>query len=80
MQKSKLQNTVPAKIISKYIIINTNFILITRMSINKNINKKKRFDKKLKHEESLKNNYNFWQSSFKEIRIAFLCYKIAIFF
>lgn len=29
------------------------------MSINKNINKKKRFDKKLKHEESLKNNYNF---------------------
>lgn len=80
MQKSKLQNTVPAKIISKYIIITTNFILITRMSINKNINKKKRFDKKLKHEESLKNNYNFWQSSFKEIRIAFLCNKIAIFF
>lgn len=50
------------------------------MSINKNINKKKRFDKKLKHEESLKNNYNFWQRSFKEIRIAFLCNKIAIFF
>lgn len=50
------------------------------MSINKNINKKKRFGKKLKHEESLKNNYNFWQSSFKEIRIAFLCNKIAIFF
>lgn len=29
------------------------------MLINKNINKKKRFDKKLKYEEFLKNNYNF---------------------